>query len=94
MSIIIKPIVSEKVSALENKGTYGFVVQKLANKVEIKKAVEERYGVTVLSVNTLIKAGKRKRNRKTWQQDGRTATVKKAFITVKEGEFIDIYSNI
>ena len=52
-----------KVSALESKGTYGFVVQKLANKVEIKKAVEERYGVTVLSVNTLIKAGKRKRNR-------------------------------
>lgn len=94
MSIIIKPIVTEKVTSVEEKGVYGFVVADDANKIQIKNAVEAKYGVSVKAVNTLNHAGKRKRNKKTWQQDGRTASYKKVYVTVKSGELIDIYSNI
>jgi large subunit ribosomal protein L23 len=78
----------------ENLGRYGFIVENSANKIQIKKDVESTYGVTVESVNTMRYAGKTKRNRKTWSMDGRTTSFKKAIITLKEGEVIDIYSNI
>lgn len=95
MSVIVKPIITEKMSALEEKlGRYGFEVASSANKVEIKKAIEKTYGVSVQSINTMRYAGKLKRNRKTWQMDGRTASFKKAIVTLKEGEVIDIYGNI
>ena len=95
MSVIVKPIITEKMSNLEEKlGRYGFIVNNTANKVQIKKAVEATYGVTVESVNTMGYAGKAKRNRKTWTMDGRTSSYKKAIITLKEGEVIDIYGNI
>lgn len=95
MSVIVKPIITEKMSTLEEKlGRYGFVVKETANKVEIKKAIESTYGVTVEAVNTMRYAGKAKRNRKTWQMDGRTPSYKKAIVTLKEGEVIDIYGNI
>jgi large subunit ribosomal protein L23 len=94
MSIIIKPIVTEKVSSAEEFGRYGFVVDEKANKIEIKKAIESKYGVSVAAVNTIRYAGKAKRNKKTWAYDGRTSSYKKAIITVKPGEIIDIYSNI
>ena len=95
MSVIVKPIISEKMSILEEKlGRYGFIVKDSANKVQIKKALEATYGVTVESVNTMRYAGKAKRNRKTWRMDGRTNSFKKAIVTLKEGEVIDIYGNI
>ena len=95
MSVIVKPIISEKMSILEEKlGRYGFIVKDSANKVQIKKALEATYGVTVESVNTMRYAGKAKRHRKTWQMDGRTSSFKKAIVTLKEGEVIDIYGNI
>ena len=95
MSVIVKPIITEKMSNLEEKlGRYGFIVDNTANKVQIKKAVEATYGVTVESVNTMRYAGKAKRNRKTWSMDGRTTSFKKAIVTLKEGEVIDIYGNI
>jgi large subunit ribosomal protein L23 len=95
MSVIVKPIITEKMSNLEEKlGRYGFIVENSANKIQIKKDVEATYGVTVESVNTMRYAGKTKRNRKTWAMDGRTTSFKKAIITLKEGEVIDIYSNI
>jgi large subunit ribosomal protein L23 len=95
MSVIVKPIITEKMSNLEEKlGRYGFIVQNSANKIQIKKDVESTYGVTVESVNTMRYAGKTKRNRKTWAMDGRTTSFKKAIITLKEGEVIDIYGNI
>ena len=82
-------------SNLEEKlGRYGFIVENSANKVQIKKDVEATYGVTVESVNTMRYAGKAKRNRKTWAMDGRTSSFKKAIVTLKEGEVIDIYGNI
>jgi large subunit ribosomal protein L23 len=95
MDIIKKPIITEKVTSLgETLGQYGFIVAESANKVEIKKAIENMYGVTVESVNTMRYAGKKKRNRKTYLFDGRTNSFKKAIVTVKEGDVIDFYSNI
>lgn len=95
MSVLIKPLVTEKVAALNEKGKYGFVVTKTANKVEIKKAVEKTYGVTVERVNTLRYSGKNKsRFTKTGVVSGRTPSYKKAVITVAEGEVIDFYSGI
>lgn len=95
MSVLIKPLVTEKVSALNEKGKYGFVVTKTANKVQIKKAVEKAYGVTVESVNTMRYIGKTKsRYTKTGVVSGRTSSYKKAVVSVAEGEVIDFYSGI
>lgn len=94
MGIIVKPIVTEKAATQEENGVYGFMVDPSANKIEIKKAIESKYSVSIDSVRTMNYAGKRKRNRKTWQLDGKTPAFKKAFVKVKEGEVIDIYGNI
>jgi len=93
--ILKKPLVTEKVAALNEKGTYGFVVRKDANKVEIKAAVEKTYGVNVDSVKTMIVGGKSK-TRYTSDQiiSGKTPSYKKAIITLKAGEIIDFYSGI
>lgn len=95
MSVLIKPLVTEKVSDLNEKGKYGFVVDRKANKVEIKKAVEQMYGVTVENVNTMMYQGKQKtRYTKSKIITGRTKSFKKAIVTVAEGEVIDFYSGI
>jgi large subunit ribosomal protein L23 len=95
MSVLIKPVVTEKVSALNEKGKYGFIVNRKANKVEIKKAVEKMYGVTVEDVNTMNYLGKHKsRYTKSRIISGRSTSFKKAIITVAEGEVIDFYSEI
>ncbi len=96
MDIIIKPIVSEKMTILGEKlNRYGFIVNKGANKIQIKKAVEDLYNVQVSSVNTMRYGGKAKsRFTKTGVISGRTAAYKKAMITLAEGEQIDFYSNI
>ncbi|MEL7006110.1 MAG: 50S ribosomal protein L23 [Bacteroidota bacterium] len=95
MSVLVKPLITEKVSALNEKGKYGFVVNRNANKVEIKKAVESMYGVTVEDVNTMNYLGKKKsRFTKSSIISGRTASFKKAIVTVAEGEVIDFYSEI
>jgi large subunit ribosomal protein L23 len=96
MDIILKPVVTEKMNLKgESLRQYGFVVDKRANKVQIKKAVEELYGVTVESVNTMRYAGKLKsRYTKTGLVTGKKNTVKKAVVTLREGETIDFYSNI
>jgi len=96
MNIIIKPVITEKMTEMgEKMNRYGFIVNKKANKLQIKKAVEELYGVDVEAVNTMIFSGKNKsRNTKSGVITGRTNTYKKAIITVAEGETIDFYSNI
>lgn len=96
MGIIIKPIITEKMTALGEKlGRYGFVVDKTANKLQIKKAVKELYGVEVEEVNTMTYAGKRKsRFTKAGALTGKTNSFKKAIITLAKGESIDFYSNI
>jgi len=96
MNILIKPIVTEKMTAQgEDFNRYGFVVAKDANKLEIKQAVEELYQVKVSEVNTMRYAGKRKqRYTKSGVTVGKTSSYKKAVVTLAEGEVIDFYSNI
>ena len=96
MSIIIKPIVTEKVTKeSEVLNRYGFYVNKKANKVEIKKAVEATYGVTVVSVNTInVRPDRTTKYTKGGLISGKTNAAKKAFVQVKEGESIDFYNNI
>lgn len=96
MDILIKPLVTEKMNI---QGTalnrYGFVVDKKANKLQIKKAVEDLYSVTVADVNTLRYGGKNKtRYTKTGFLKGRTSSYKKAYVTLTDGEKIDFFSNI
>ncbi len=94
-NILIKPLITEKVATLNEKGKYGFVVAKKSNKVEIKKAIEKLYGVNVEEINTMICRGKSKsRYSKSGVLSGRTPSYKKAIVKVAEGEVIDIYSGI
>ncbi len=97
MGIIIKPIVTEKQTAVTEKmpNRFGFRVSPDANKLEIKKAVEEMYNVSVESVNTMNYSGKRKsRYTKSGIINGKQAAYKKAIVTLKEGDPIDFFSNI
>lgn len=95
MSVLKKPLVTEKISALNEKGVYGFVVDLNANKIEIRKAVEKTYGVSVERVNTMRYQGKKKsRYTKSKVVSGRSPSFKKAMVTVAEGEVIDFYSGI
>jgi len=96
MGIIIKPIITEKMTGLGEKlGRYGFVVDKRANKLQIKQAVKDMYGVEVEEVNTMTYAGKFKsRFTKSGVLSGKTNSFKKAIITLAKGESIDCYSNI
>ena len=95
MSVLKKPLVTEKVSALNEKGKYGFIVDAGANKVEIKNAVEKQYGVNVERVNTMNVMGKLKtRYTKAGVLSGRRPSYKKAIVTLAEGEVIDFYSNV
>jgi len=96
MDILLKPVVTEKMTDQgEKENRYGFVVAKDANKIQIKKAVEELYGVTVESVKTMIYGGKKKsRHTRSGMVTGKSVSYKKAIITVAEGDTIDFYSNI
>lgn len=96
MNIIQKPIITEKMTAISEKlQQYGFIVDKRANKLQIKKAIKDLYGVEVITVNTMNYAGKRKsRFTKTGIVAGKVPAFKKAMVTLAEGETIDFFSNI
>jgi len=96
MSILIKPIVSEKMTEKqEDLNQYGFIVDKRVNKIQVKKAIEDLYNVTVVSVNTMIYGGKRKqRQTKSGVVKGKTNAYKKAIVSLVDGDTIDFYSNI
>ena len=96
MEILIKPLVTEKMTILGDKlNRYGFVVDRSANKIQIKAAIEEMYGVKVLDVNTINYHGKRKsRFTKAGLLSGRTNHFKKAIVTLAGEDKIDFYSNI
>ena len=96
MEILVKPIITEKMTAQAEKlNRYGFVVAKDANKIEIKAAIEKMYGVKVASVNTQQYVGKVKtRNTTRGVAVGRVNRNKKAIITLKQGEVIDFYASI
>ena len=96
MGIIIKPIVTEKLTAQGEKlNRYGFVVDRKANKLQIKAEVEKLYGVNVADVNTVNYHGKKKsRYTKAGILRGRTNHYKKAYITRVGDDKIDFYANI
>ena len=97
MSVIIKPLVTEKMTKISEKfsNRYGFIVDKKADKIAIKKAVEELYDVKVVKVNTLIApAKKRNRYTKAGIISGSVPSGEKAYVTLAEGNSIDFYSNI
>ncbi len=95
-TIIKKPVLTEKMSSLTDKGNrFGFIVDMDANKLQIKKAVEEAYGVTLAEVNTMRYMGKStSRYTKKGFSFGRKNHYKKTVVTVKEGDTIDLFSNI
>lgn len=94
--VLIKPILTEKANNQQEKlGRYSFKVSRNANKLEIKKAVEEFYGVSVVDVNTVVAPGKNKTKfTKAGFIQGVRPSYKKAYITVAKGESIDLYANI
>lgn len=96
MEVIIKPVITEKMTDLgENLNRFAFLVHRKANKLQIKKAIEDLYGVEVVAVNTMNHPGKSKsRFTKAGVITGKTPATKKAIVTLAEGETIDFYSNI
>lgn len=91
--ILVRPVLTEKVnSQMEKADRYTFVVDKKANKLEVKKAIEEFYGVKVEAVNTMIVPAKAKsRFTKAGMMKGRKSGYKKAIITLASGESIDLF---
>ena len=96
MRIIIKPIITEKMTHQgETLNRYGFFVDRKANKLQIKQAIKDLYGVEVESISTMVVFGKKKsRYTKSGVISGRANTRKKAIVTLAKGETIDFYSNI
>lgn len=95
MDILKQPLITEKVSAMNEKGVYGFVVDKNAKKPEIKNAVESTYGVKVVSVRTMRYAAKHKtRYSKNKVVSGFTNAFKKAMVQVADGDVIDFYGEV
>ena len=95
MGILLKPIITEKLTAMADKGVYGFYVDPSANKIEIKEAVEQTYNVSVKDVNTIKAHGKRKSHyTRSGMLSGRDNDYKKAFVTLAGNDKIDFYANI
>ena len=95
MNILIKPILTEKATSKNESGKFSFIVNKSANKIQVKQAIEKTYSVNVLSVNTINVLGKSiSKFTKTGIVTGRKPSYKKAIVQLKEGEFIDFYSQI
>ena len=95
-NILIKPLITEKTENIsEEGGKYTFVVDKKANKLEVRKAVEELYSVSVEAVNTMIVPGKSKvRNTRSGIQKGRKPSYKKAIVTLSPGDEIDFFGDL
>lgn len=94
--VLIKPLISEKsAKQTESLNQYGFIVDRKANKIEIKKAIKDMYGVDTVSINTAIIPGKSKvKFTKTGVMKGQTKSYKKAIITLAEGDSIDFFNNL
>lgn len=96
MSVLKKPIITEKMTAITDKlKQYGFIVDKEATKPQIISAVEKMYNVKVAGISTLIVAGKRKsRYTKKGMSSGRKPSYKKALVTLEDGQSIDFFENV
>ena len=91
-AILLRPVVSEKTYALMDRNVYVFVVDKHANKIEIRQAVEQVFGVRVENVNTLNRKGKTTRNRRT-NTPGHRPDQKRAIVTLHAGDKIDLFES-
>ncbi|WP_339044265.1 50S ribosomal protein L23 [Cardinium endosymbiont of Tipula unca] len=95
MSILKRPLVTEKVSSLNKRGVYGLIVDDRAGKNEIRKEIERFYGVTVDKINTMRYAGKtRNRHSKSGVIKGKRPSYKKVLVTLKSGDVMDFFSNV
>lgn len=95
MEVLKRPLITEKITVLNEKGVYGFVVDLKADKGAIARAIQEMYGVNVVAVRTMRYGGKPKtRYTKSRVTSGRTSAFKKAIVQIAEGEVIDFYNNI
>jgi large subunit ribosomal protein L23 len=92
MSVLVRPVVSEKTYTLMDQGTYVFVVDSSATKIDVRNAVEQAFGVKVKNVNTLNRKGKSTRNRRTNTVGSRSDT-KRAFVTLVAGDTIDLFES-
>ena len=92
-NVLVRPLITEKMNDLtENQVKYGFIVNVNANKIEIAKAIKSKFNVDVIAVNTIKNKGKTKsQSTKKGRFEGKTATFKKAIITLKEGQTIDMF---
>jgi large subunit ribosomal protein L23 len=86
--ILLRPVISEKTYRLADDGKYTFLVAPDANRTQVRQAVEAVFGVKVTGVNTLNRAGKRRRTRFGW---GQRASTKRAIVSLAEGERIDVF---
>jgi large subunit ribosomal protein L23 len=95
-NILVKPLITEKSENIsENENRYSFVVDRRANKIEIKKAVEDMFNVAVVSVNTSVMPSKAvSRNTKSGVIRGRKSGYKKAVVRLAEGDIIDFYGDL
>lgn len=95
-NILVKPLVTEKMTSLmENQNKYGFIVDHNSNKIEIAKAIEKRFEVDVVAVNTIRYKGKTKTQfTKKGRFSGKTPQFKKAIITLKEGQKLDLFEEV
>jgi large subunit ribosomal protein L23 len=92
MSVLIRPVVSEKTTGLMDSRTYVFIVDPKATKVDVRNAVEQAFSVKVTNVNTLNRKGKTTRNRRTGVVGSRPST-KRAIVTLAEGDSINLFEN-
>ena len=95
--ILVRPLITEKMTNIsaDQSGKYGFLVNPKANKIEIKKAIEKKFDVHVVDVRTINHPGKVKSQfRKSGRFEGKTARTKKAIITLKEGEKIELFEQV
>ena len=95
VGILKRPIVTEKMTEVQDKGVYAFEVEKDANKIAIARAVEKKFNVTVLNVRTIVHKGKSKSQMtRRGRFEGRTALWKKAYVRLKEGDKIEFFQNV
>ena len=95
IGIIYRPIVTEKMTNLQEKGRYAFEVDPHANKIDIARAIEKRFNVKVTNVRTMNVKGKTKSQMtRKGRFEGKTSHVKKAIVTLKEGDKIELFGNI
>jgi large subunit ribosomal protein L23 len=92
ITVLVRPVVSEKSYTLMDQGVYTFIIDGSATKIDVRRAVETAFNVTVTSVNTLRRQGKSARNRRTGVM-GRKPSTKRAIVTLKRGDTINLFEN-